>query len=104
LRFQITQHYREEKLLISFISYFGCGRYFVRSNHDAGDFVIIKFSDLTEKVIPLLKKYPIHGVKALDFADFCKVVELMKNQKHLTAAGLEEIKKIKTGMNRGRAD
>ena len=31
-----------------------------------------------------LKKYPILGVKALDFADFCKVAELMQEKKHLT--------------------
>ena len=31
-----------------------------------------------------------------------KVAELMKEKKHLTGEGLEEIKKIKAGMNTGR--
>jgi hypothetical protein len=34
--------------------------------------------------------------------DFGKVVELMKNKAHLTSEGLEEIRKIKSGMNTGR--
>jgi hypothetical protein len=31
-----------------------------------------------------------------------KVIELMKNKAHLTKEGLEQIKLIKYGMNRGR--
>ena len=30
-----------------------------------------------------------------------KLAEMMKEKKHLTKAGLEEIKKIKAGMNKG---
>ena len=54
------------------------------------------------KILPFFKRYPIIGVKALDFADWCKVAELMKEKKHLTKEGLEEIYKIKVGMNKGR--
>jgi hypothetical protein len=43
-------------------------------------------------------------VKAKDFvrSDFCKVAELIRQKKHLTAEGLGQIRKIKAGMNRGR--
>jgi hypothetical protein len=41
-------------------------------------------------------------VKALDFADFCEVAELIKNKVHLTSEGLKKIHIIKAGMNRGR--
>lgn len=58
-----------------------------------------KFSDITEKIIPFFDKYPLRGSKAKDFSDFCKVVELMKKKAHLTDEGLNEIKKIKSGMN-----
>ena len=47
-------------------------------------------------------KYPMLGGKALDFANFCKVAELMKNKSHLTPEGLEEIRKIKAQMNKAR--
>ncbi len=38
----------------------------------------------------------------MDYADFCKVAELMKPKAHLTASGLEQIRKLKAGMNTGR--
>jgi len=56
----------------------------------------------SSKIIPFFSKYPIEGVKAKDFDDFCKVAELMKSKVHLTSDGLEQIRKIKSGMNRGR--
>jgi len=41
-------------------------------------------------------------VKSKDFADFCKVVDIIKVKGHLTAEGLDQIRKIKSGMNTGR--
>ena len=42
------------------------------------------------------------GVKFKDFDDFKRGSLLMKNKAHLTPEGLEEIRKIKMGMNKGR--
>jgi hypothetical protein len=39
----------------------------------------------------------------LDYLDWCKVAELMKNKAHLTWEGLSKIRKIKAGMNKGRS-
>ena len=64
--------------------------------------MVTKFDDIVNIIIPFYNKYPIHGVKALDFKDFCLVAEMMKEKKHLTQKGLELIRKIKAGMNRGR--
>jgi len=38
----------------------------------------------------------------LDYVDLCKVAELMKTKIHLTSAGLEQIRVIKSGMNSKR--
>ena len=100
LVFQCSQHSRDENLMISIMDYLNCGH--VSKNRDAFDFRVSKFQDMTEKIIPFFQKYPIEGVKALDFADFCKVAKMIKQKKHLTAEGLEQIRKIKAGMNRGR--
>ena len=100
LSFIITQHIRDEKLMISLIELLKCGKIF--KNRETFDFKVSKLSDILNKIIPFFKKYPILGMKALDFDDWCKVAELMKNKIHLTAEGLEEIRKIKAGMNRGR--
>jgi hypothetical protein len=42
------------------------------------------------------------GVKSKDFDDFKKVALLMKEGSHKTKEELEQIEKIKLGMNRGR--
>lgn len=56
---------------------------------------VTKFSDLNQKVLFILKDYPIVGNKSLDFKDFCKVANLMKNKAHLTVEGMDEIRNIK---------
>ena len=101
LIFKLTQHKRDEQLLRSLIQYFGCGA--VYSTHsDILDFKVIQFTDIVNKIIPFFKKQKIIGVKYQDFEDWCEVAKLMKEKKHLTAEGLEQIKKIKAGTNRGR--
>ena len=102
LVFEISQHILDEIIMKSLVEFLKCGIIF--KNREVISFRVTKFHDITEKIIPLFRqeKYPIHGVKALDFADFCKVAKLMKDQKHLTKQGLEQIKKIKAVMNTGR--
>jgi len=66
------------------------------------EFRVAKFEDIYKKIIPVFNKYKIMGVKYKDFEDFCKVAEIIKKGDHLTLEGLEEIKKIKSGMNKSR--
>ena len=101
LRFILTQHLRDEELIRSFITILGCGRYIYRANQ-CGEFIVEKFADIYTKIIPLFEVYKLHGKKRYDFEDFRKVAILMKNKDHLTLSGLNEIKKIKSNMNRKR--
>ena len=98
----ITQHNRDEQLMNNIVDYLGCGVYVPRLNKNWGEIKVFKFSELESKFIPFFHKYPILGVKALDFADFCKVALMMKNNDHITTQGLEKIKLIKSGMNTKR--
>jgi len=109
LRFSIGQHIRDELLLRSFIEFLGCGN--VSNKHSISlqsrseyitEFRVEKFLDIYVKVIPFFERYPIIGQKSLDFQDFCKVANLMKEKAHLTDEGINEIRKIKAGMNRAR--
>ena len=84
------------------IEYLGCGHYYLKAKQDVGDFIVSGLSDITAKIIPFFEKFQIVGVKALDFADFCKASKLIKDKAHLTESGLEDIRLIKAGMNRGR--
>lgn len=97
LRFQITQHNRDALLMESLVKYLDCGKVF--RSREAVDFVVTKFSDITEKIIPFIEKYPIQGVKRENFEIFKIVAELIKNKEHLTLEGLKEIKELKSKMN-----
>ena len=74
----------------------------VHRHNDACYYRIGNFSGITENIIPLFKKYPILGEKSKDFSDLCEVLEMIKDKKHLTEEGLEQIRLIKAGMNTGR--
>jgi hypothetical protein len=64
LRFQLTQPASRDEVLMrrGLIGYFGCGMAY--SNREAVDFIVQKFSDFDNKIIPFLTNYPIIGVKA----------------------------------------
>lgn len=99
LKFHIVQHSKDIELMEMLISTLGCGRIELRLNQSAVYFVVTNFKDVFEKIIPLFNKYQIKGVKALDFADFKKVSDLMHNKEHLTGQGLSKIQSIKLNMN-----
>lgn len=104
LVFSISQHNRDKELMTSLIEYLGCGN--VYENREAVDFIISKLSDLQNKVIPFFDKYPIQGVKSSDYLDFVKVMDLMINKAatFITKEGVDQICKIKAGMNRLRGE
>lgn len=102
LRFQITQHSRDAELFKLLINYFNCGGFYLNKNKEIGDYIVSSFSDISSNIIPFFKKYPILGYKELDFSDFSKALNLIENKKHLEESGLNELIKLKHGMNRGR--
>lgn len=84
--------------------YFGCGE--VKQSASRANiltFKVVKFSNNFEKIMPFFLQYNIQGIKLEDFNSWCQVAELIKAKKHLTHEGLEEIRQIKSQMNRGRA-
>lgn len=80
LRFTLTQHSRDKALLESFLDYFACGKYYLTSKRDEGNFIISKFSDIYGKIIPLLDKYSLAGSKLQDYLHFVKLAELIKSR------------------------
>lgn len=103
LRFIVTQHCKEEELMLNLIQYFGCGSINKESNREIINFVVGKLSDITEKIIPFFSRYPIKGTKYQDFLAFCQIAELMKKKIHLTKEGLDQIRLIKASMNRSNS-
>jgi len=69
LRFRITQHTRDTKLMELLIQYLGAGRLEKDSRKNVLYLVIGNFLDLTQIILPFFNKYPIFGVKYLDYLD-----------------------------------
>jgi hypothetical protein len=73
-------------------------------SENSANLQISKFSDVTNILIPFFNKYPILGVKSLDFEDFKKICDLMQTKKSLNSAScstntLDKILEIKSNMN-----
>lgn len=103
MTFSVSQHVRDELLFNKFIDYLGCGKIEkVSTRPNEVRFVVYKFSDILNKIIPFFQNYPLHGIKLQDFYDFCKIANIMENKDHLTLEGLNKIKSLKSGMNTGR--
>jgi len=103
LIFQINQHVRDKQLIACIAEYLACGKIYKHSTN-AVVYRVSKRSDLTEIIIPFFIKYPILGVKALDFKDFCSISELIKNKAHYSKEGLDQIIQTKANMNTGRVE
>ena len=105
LRFRITQHERELKLMKLLIKYLGAGRIEFDRRVDASTITIVvgNYSDIIKKIIPFFDKYPILGNKQLDYLDWSKIANKMKLGEHKTQKGFEEIKVIESGMNKSRS-
>ena len=102
LSFKVSQLLRDELLLRSFISFFGCGLFNYHSGKSklgSGVFIVRKFADISDKILPFFKDHEIRGIKKEDFEDWARVAELIKSKVHLTEKGVEKIREIKSGMN-----
>lgn len=110
LEFNITQHYRDAKLMEKLIEYLDCGR--IKNKYSGSsvvNFRVRRLSDIAEKIIPFFDAHPIQGAKRLDYLDFRKAVEIMKVKAriYLTPEGLDPIRLIKSwrpGINKGRSN
>jgi hypothetical protein len=107
LRFSIKQHEKDKSLMELVSKYLGCGNIYptYTSGYNCCSFTTVKYSDITNLIIPFFETYPVLGKKQNDFSDWCKVAKLMKEGSHLTNEGVQSqifIKTIKKGMNRKR--
>jgi hypothetical protein len=102
LRFRISQHERDIKLMENIAKYLGSGKIYKYPNKSAVSLTIVKLSDIHSIVIPFFNKNSLFGVKLFDYLDWCEIAKLMNDGNHLTLEGLDLIRSIKSGMNTGR--
>jgi intein-encoded DNA endonuclease-like protein len=89
--FTVVQHKRDIQVLYALKEHFGCGS--VTVNHgDRYHYRVKNLAHLLQVIIPFFEKYPLNTVKKFQlpvFKELCKNLEL---KKHLTDAGLEEMR------------
>lgn len=102
LLFKITQHKKDEELLIAIKEYLNCGYCYLRKKENIIDFKVTKLTEINEIIIPFFIDNPILGIKSLDFKDWCLVSEMVKKREH-KLEGIIKIREIQKGMNRGRS-
>ena len=86
--------------MLTFIKIFNCGYCHRRGN--VIDFLVTKLEDIEAKIIPFFNKYNIRGVKSEDYSDWCIVAHMILEKMHFTKEDLDQIRRIKAGVNRGR--
>ena len=101
LYIQITQHTNSLIVLNKIQEFFGFGQVYPRKDTLAADYKITSITNIN-KFIELFKPAKLLGAKALDYADFCKGINLINEKLHLTRSGLNKIKTIIKGMNSTR--
>ena len=99
--FTVVQHKRDAQVLHGLKAYFGCG--VVRTNHgDRLAYRVRSLDHLLQRIVPFFLKHPLKTKKHVDFQKFRDVLLLMEKGEHLSPAGIEEIRHIAAGMNRGQ--
>lgn len=103
--FVVTQGEKSLKTLKAIKKFFGCGRIFVNRRYDNHKenlwrYCVRSLKDLQEKVIPFFKRHPLKTSKKESFKYFVKVLELIKEKKHLNLSGIRQIPKLSQKINR----
>ncbi len=103
--FSVSQAEPSRNILNELIEFFGCGSVIENNRYDNHHFRMLRFSvkrraDLVERIIPFFERQPLMTAKRADFQAFCAVIEMMKQNRHLTLDGLRAIAEITQTMNR----
>jgi hypothetical protein len=69
LRFRISQHSRDIRLMEKIVEYFGSGKIYKYTGKSAVSLSIVDFTDITNKIIPFFNKNSIIGIKLYDYLD-----------------------------------
>jgi hypothetical protein len=103
--FVVTQGAKSVSALEMLQQFFRCGRIHINRRRDNHKEPLYRFcvrpaKDLRDKIIPFFRDNPLRTAKQRDFELFADVLELMRQGKHLSREGLEEIAVMASRINR----
>jgi hypothetical protein len=88
----IGQHTKSLLLLNAIVKFLSFG-ILSKSKKNVKEITIAKLSHICI-LIEKLNKHFLYGAKYLNFIDFCKGIEIIKQKKHLIPEGKNQIKKL----------
>ncbi len=100
--FTVVQHERDLQILYALKRFFGCG--VVRRNHGDRWAYRARKLECLERICEFFTKHPLKTKKNVDFVRFRRIVQKMKEGRHLTPEGLREIVEIALSMNTGKRE
>ena len=100
--FTVVQHERDVQILYALKEHFGCG--VVRVDHgERMAYRVRGIKHLLEHIVPFFVEHPLKTSKNVDFQKFRDVLLMIDAGEHLTADGIDKIRRIAAQMNRGRS-
>lgn len=97
LVFEIELREDDEKILQEIRKVLGCGNIY-RLEYQRYEkwrphvkLKVSNFQDISTKIIPFFKQYPLQAKKQYQFNTFCQVAEIIRSKHHLTQEGLDQI-------------
>lgn len=105
LHFHLKMQERDRRLLEKIKNTIGCGAVYFqkerRANHcQCYRYTVSAQGDIQETVIPFFKNNPLQSAsKSESFKIFCQIALLVRERKHLTSEGIENIRTLKQRMN-----
>ena len=71
-------HYRDYNLLLLVQNYFNCGSIIYSKTKNTYTFGVYGLKDLENYIIPHFNKFPLRGVKYLDYIAFKEIINIKK--------------------------
>jgi len=107
---EVAQSSHDVSILKALVEFFGCG--YLKPKYDINDMDAAKSSRIVNRfvinqhsvVTEFFDKYPLFTRKYLDYLDWKKLIELKAERAQDTPFGLQKMKDIKAGMNKGRSE
>jgi hypothetical protein len=101
-RFIIEIHIKDITILKMIQDYFGgIGTITINPKKNSARYIIVRFTDINNIIVPHFNSYPLQSAKKIDFELWKECINIISINKHTTQEGLEQIIKNKSAMNLG---
>jgi len=102
LSFKLKLHSKDTELLERICNFFNVGKIYTRKDGYI-EYIVNSMKDM-EVIINHFNNYPLISQKLYDYKIFKLVFELIKQKKHLTLEGFQEILSLKASFNNGLSE